>query len=272
MMRLVAVLLLALASFAQTAAAAEWSAFITAAEVRERLATPGLRIVDLRGSAAYAEGHADGAVSMPAARWQAAADEGKLAQVIGAAGIHPDRPLLLVHYDTEPANFIEAAWIAWTLRTRGIRSVSLLEGGMRGWSAAGLRLTERVHNHRRYTLDYAPAGDAVLPRSELEDMRLGPVRIAYVSVRAGAATAAAPAPVALDELLAGPDGFADRAALLERIKNAPVPWGSDRLVLDGDSREAAPALWFLASEVLGIRGLTVAEPPEPVIRQATLDG
>lgn len=272
MMRLVAVLLLALASFTQAAAAAEWSAFMTVGEVRERLAAPGLRIVDLRGSAAYAQGHADGAVSMPAARWQAAADEGRLPQVIGAAGIHPDRPLLLVHYDTEPANFIETAWIAWTLRTRGIRSVSVLDGGMRAWSGAGLRQTGRVHDHRRYALDYAPAGDAVLSRSELEDLRLGPTRIARVSARTGTGEGGAPAAVALDELLAGPGGLADRAALLERVKNAPVPWGADRLVLDGDSREAAPALWFLASEMLGIRGLTVAEPPEPVTRQAALDG
>ena len=271
-MRLVAVLLLALASFTGAAAAAEWPAFVDAAGVRERLATPGLRIVDLRGSAAYAQGHADGAVSMPAARWHAAADEGRLPEVIGAAGIHPDRPLLLVHYDTEPANFIEAAWIAWILTTRGIRSVSMLEGGMAAWGAAGIRQTDRVHNHRRYTLDYPVADGAVIPRSELDAVRLGPARIARVSTRSPGADGGGPSTLVLDDLLAGPEGLADRAALLERIKNAPMPWGADRVVLDGDTREAAPALWFLASEVLGIRGRSVAEPPEPATRRASLEG
>lgn len=252
---------IALTMFGEAVAATSWPALITTSELRPRLTTPGLRIVDLRGSAAYAHGHADGAVSMPFARWKDAAESGELPSVIGAAGIHPERPLLLVHYDTGIDNFAEAAWIAWELKIRGIRSVSLLEGGMAAWQSAGIRQTERVHRHRTYRLDY-PRDDAALVQGrELEAIRDGWGRLALVRSRTQPSDVDVVPVVSLAELLDVEGGPVDRAELLERVKNAPVTWGAGRVGIIGDTPEAAAAFWFLASEVLGIDDLAVVGSP-----------
>ena len=67
--------------------------------------------------------------------------------------------------------------------------------------------------------------------------------------------------VSLTELLGSGEALADPAGLLERLKNAPLPWGVERVIILGDTPEAAPAFWFLASEILGIEGLAVGAAP-----------
>ena len=253
------------AAFAVSPALADepWPVLIGPAEAQARYATPGLRIVDLRPRADYARGHADGAVSAPMERWKAAG-AGGLPEVIGDAGIHPERPILLVHEDTGPERLTDLGWLVWELKQRGVPSVSVLKGGMAAWRASGLRMTGRVHRHSRYRLPFARSAEGELP--EFEDMRLGLTDAALLQVRLDASDSAPAvsgiASMALTDLV-GDEGLADPVGMLDRIKNASLPLAANPIVVFGGSAQAGPAFWFLAGEILGIEGVVVlTDPPE----------
>lgn len=238
---------------------ADWPGLIDATAMRDLITTPRLRIIDLRDPAAYELGHADGAVSAPIESWYEAVRQDALPNLIGQAGIHRSRPILLVHDDTDVESFSEAAWVAWELKRRGVVSVSILEGGMAAWEGQGLRTTTRVHRHRTYNEPFDVDHTAAASQNEVAGIRLGVAEGELLEISADSewSDIEGMPTVSLETLIGEGEGLGDRLELLDRLKNTPVSWQTERVVVFSDDPRVATAFWFLASEILGIRGVAV---------------
>lgn len=142
-------LLLPLAAFAKP--------LLTPAELAAQLSNPELRVVDIRagreknGKSPYENGHIASAQSAPYPAWRGPKDNpgqllpvAQLTQVVQGLGIDRDTPVVVVVEGTDHTDFGAAARVAWTLRAGGVKQVSILNGGMKAWRAAGLPVTTEV--------------------------------------------------------------------------------------------------------------------------------
>ena len=132
---------------------------VSPVELAARLGDSKLRIVDIRevskaqqdkagGKSAYDLGHIAGAQHAPYSKWRGpAASPGKLppldslTALIQQLGIDRTTPVVVVYEGKNPTDFGSAARVYWTLKTAGVPTLSVLNGGMTAWRAAGLPLS-----------------------------------------------------------------------------------------------------------------------------------
>ena len=133
-------LLLPLAGLARTAALPP---LLEPNELAVRLEDGRLRVIDIRDDEQPA--YVPGAVSAPYAQWRGPADDpgrlpdaAALSALLQRLGIDASTPVVVVYEGNEATEFGAAARVYWTLRTAGIGQVSILNGGMKSWRAAGL--------------------------------------------------------------------------------------------------------------------------------------
>jgi thiosulfate/3-mercaptopyruvate sulfurtransferase len=138
--RLLLILLLPTA----TAHAAALSPLLTPHELAARLDGRPLRVVDIRAPQ-KGLGYVPGAVAAPYSSWRGPTDDpGRLPDVAALTallqrlGVDPAAPVVVVYEGADATDFGAAARVYWTLKTAGIDRVSILNGGMTAWRAAGL--------------------------------------------------------------------------------------------------------------------------------------
>ena len=112
-------------------------------DLAARLRDPNLRLVDVRPQAAYDEGHLPGAVRLDESLLRSDKDKEtylpspeEIAGIVKALGIGPRTHV--VAYDTD---YRSAARLWYVLRVHGTSRVSLLQGGIRRWTAEKRPLT-----------------------------------------------------------------------------------------------------------------------------------
>ena len=120
------------------------------AEVAAKLGDPKLRIVDIRegkvdGKSAYEVGHIAGAQHAPYAKWRgrqkvpaSCRRQDALTALIQQLGIDRSTPVVVVYEGKSSTDFGSAARVYWTLKAAGVPTLSVLNGGMTAWRAAGL--------------------------------------------------------------------------------------------------------------------------------------
>ena len=109
----------------------------TPAETAEKLTAGTAVVVDVRQSGEWDHGHIDGSVPAPRGLLEFFADP---ASPRHAAALDPDRPMIVVCHSGA-----RAALAAATLQDMGFTDVSILEGGLAAWLAAGLPVTEHEY-------------------------------------------------------------------------------------------------------------------------------
>ncbi len=141
-------LLFSLVALCSSAAIAQ--PLLTPAELAGRLNDPRLRIVDIRdgrinGKSPYQIGHIAGAQHAPYAKWRGPADNpGKLpttdqlTALVRTLGIDQTTAAVVVYEGANSTDFGAAARVYWTLKAAGVPQLSVLNGGMTAWRAAGL--------------------------------------------------------------------------------------------------------------------------------------
>ena len=118
---------------------------LEAAELHPHLGELGVLIIDLSKPEGFARQHVPGAVHLDYTQLVAAhspvmgllPDSAQLSRVLSGVGLTPDSHV--VAYDDEGG--AKACRLLWTLEVLGHRQASLLNGGLRGWSAAGYPVT-----------------------------------------------------------------------------------------------------------------------------------
>ena len=100
------------------------------------------------GKSAYELGHIAGAQHAPYAKWRGPAESpGKLPAVdaltalIQQLGIDRTTPVVVVYEGKDSTDFGSAARVYWTLKAAGVSTLSVLNGGMTAWRAAGLPIS-----------------------------------------------------------------------------------------------------------------------------------
>ncbi|PSS56679.1 sulfurtransferase [Pseudomonas sp. BBP2017] len=172
---------------------------ITAQQLAERLEAPALVILDCRfaledidyGQRSYAEGHIAGAhftdlerdLSGPVIKGVTGRhplpDPQHLVERLRAWGIDNDSEIVL--YDDGPGAFAARAW--WLLVWLGKRSgVSILDGGLKAWHAAGLPLSLDAPAKREGTFSGEPDDALVLDAKQLAE-RLGQPDLTLIDAR-----------------------------------------------------------------------------------------
>jgi thiosulfate/3-mercaptopyruvate sulfurtransferase len=163
-----------------------YTTLVDVATLKENLANPDWRIVDVRhlladvmhGERAYAESHLPGAVFLHCDRDLSTAMTGKngrhplpsvetFTQLMGKIGIGSTTQVVV--YDDTRGMIAGRLW--WMLRWLGHESVALLDGGWQAWLAAGGEVTQTAPDH--------PA------RSFVANVKSGPVEIGFVQDNMG---------------------------------------------------------------------------------------
>jgi thiosulfate/3-mercaptopyruvate sulfurtransferase len=167
---------------------------ISAAELRDRLDDPRLRIADvrwylgdpLRGRTEYAEGHIRGAVFVDLDRDLAAAsgpgrhplpDPTGFAGRLGELGFSDGHRI--VAYDTSGGLVAARMW--WMLDRLGHRDVAVLDGGLAAWVEAGGELTQVLPTPLRATITLADRWSGTIDR---EALAADPGSVDLIDVRA----------------------------------------------------------------------------------------
>lgn len=118
---------------------------LSPAELQARLAQPELRIIDIRSPKVFDAKHIPGALSAPYSSWRGPAsnpgelpDLGRLTRLVQTLGLTPATHVVVTYSGDDAADFGAAARVYWTLKVLGLKSLSVLNGGMEAWAAAGL--------------------------------------------------------------------------------------------------------------------------------------
>lgn len=107
--------------------------------------TATLRVIDIRDPQAYAKQHIPGAVNAPYGKWRGPAtnpgelpDIAKLTQLVQSLGLTPATHAVVVSSGADATDFGASARVYWTLKTLGLKQLSIVNGGMKAWTDAKL--------------------------------------------------------------------------------------------------------------------------------------
>jgi thiosulfate/3-mercaptopyruvate sulfurtransferase len=131
------------------------------------------RILDARGKAAYLAGHVPGAVWLDHISWMRAFGEGQdtpgWEKRLGALGVTPETPVAV--YDDSLAKDAGRMW--WILRYWGVRDVRLVNGGWKGYRAAGGPVETAGHEPKPAEVKLTPRRGRLATKGELLDVLKG---------------------------------------------------------------------------------------------------
>ncbi|HMN20831.1 MAG TPA: rhodanese-like domain-containing protein [Ottowia sp.] len=269
---LLRLLLLALACLIGTTAAGQ--PLLTPTQLQALLQEdPGVRLVDVREGPAYALQHLPGAVSAPYGRWRLVdqnlglpptADE--LVALVQDLGLTPDTRVVLVYTGIDATDFGGAARAYWTLKSLGVRQLSILNGGLTAWKAAGLPVSDvaatapRSHWQPRLDTRWLATRDEVLaslgqPDVLRVDARPAPYfqgRIAHDNARARGTLPGARHADSEAFFELGSAELMDAAALEDEAQTllGDVPAETPVIAFCNAGHWSATD-WFVLSEVLG---------------------
>lgn len=141
----IAAALLGYAALNSSALAAQ--ALLSPAELKALQGQPGVRIIDIRNPKAYDDKHIPGAVSAPYGTWRGPATNPgelpplpRLTALVQRLGLTPEVHAVVVSSGDDATDFGSAARVVWTLKLLGLKELSVLNGGVQAWLAAGLEL------------------------------------------------------------------------------------------------------------------------------------
>ena len=121
---------------------------LSAQATRAASNTTGTVVLDIRDPKSYAAGHIAGALNAPYGTWRG--PEGNpgelpslenLTKLVQRLGLTPDSKVIVVSSGKDATDFGAAARVYWTLKVLGLQNLSVLNGGLKAWQAAGFDLS-----------------------------------------------------------------------------------------------------------------------------------
>lgn len=269
MLRLLATLLTALCLAGAARAAAP---LLSPTELQALLAGGGVRIVDVREAEAYALQHLPGAVSAPYfSRWRGPPGNpgvlppmSTLTALVQELGLTPDTHAVLVYTGIDSTDFATAARAYWTLKSLGMRELSILHGGLDAWRSAGLPVSDqpavapRSHWQPRFNPQWLATRDDVRrlldePGTVLIDSRPAPFYQGHLLQEGARARGTLPGAINLDSDLYFELGSAvlmDQDSLRAEADAVPLAPGQTVVAFCNAGHWSATE-WFVRTELLG---------------------
>jgi thiosulfate/3-mercaptopyruvate sulfurtransferase len=132
---------------ATTAAASTFGPLVEAEDLSAALADTSPVLLDIRAKG-FEAAHAEGAVSAPYGLFRgpkenpgALVDVEELEAQLELRGLELDDPIVILTDGKNSTDFGAAARVYWTLKSTGFTDLSILNGGVAAWSAAGLPMS-----------------------------------------------------------------------------------------------------------------------------------
>jgi thiosulfate/3-mercaptopyruvate sulfurtransferase len=111
-------------------------------ELAAKLSDSNVRVIDIRDAKSYAANHIPGAVNAPYGQWRGPASNPgelptlpKLTALVQSLGLTPTTHAVVVSSGADATDFGASARVYWTLKVLGLKELSVLNGGVKGWSA-----------------------------------------------------------------------------------------------------------------------------------------
>ena len=144
-MKHISALVLALSATAFSVPAFAAQPLLSPAELQAKLSDTNVRVIDIRDPKSYAANHIPGAVSAPYGAWRGPASNPgelpalpKLTTLVQSLGLTPSTHAVIVSSGADATDFGASARVYWTLKVLGLKELSVLNGGLKGWTTAGL--------------------------------------------------------------------------------------------------------------------------------------
>ena len=122
---------------------------LTPQELAPLLEQPQVRVIDIRDAQGFAANHIPNAVNAPYGQWRGPANnpgdlpaQDKLVALVQQLGLTPDTHAVVVSTGKDATDFGASARVYWTLKSLGLKELSIVNGGMQAWEAAKLPLTQ----------------------------------------------------------------------------------------------------------------------------------
>ncbi|MHA3978528.1 sulfurtransferase [Halovulum sp. GXIMD14794] len=254
----------------------------TAALAWGPLAEPGEeaqaeRILDIRSPEDFAKGHLPGAVNAPYGDWRGPADNpgelidtATLQQLLRDAGVEDGQDILIVHQGDSTTDFGAAARVYWTLKSAGLDSLAVLNGGYADWveagnspstEAASVEPTEiDVTWDNSWTIDRAGVAEVVDGKSGAVLIDARPHEFFTGETKHDAASRPGTLAGALNLVNTVWFGNGDPRIdapqeMIDRVKALAAENGDAPLVSFCNTGHWAATNWFAASELAGIEGV-----------------
>lgn len=263
-------LLLALGATSATSTLAA-QPLLSPQELQAKLSDANVRVIDIRDPKSYAANHIPGAVNAPYGQWRGPATNPgelpglpKLTTLVQSLGLTPSTHAVVVSSGADATDFGASARVYWTLKVLGLKELSVLNGGLKGWTAAGLpqnneavkiaassfkpRLDQTLIATTDEVLAHVKAKDAVL-------LDARPAAFFNGDTRAPAAKVPGTLPEAVnvthDKWFApGSSTFVNADQAKQIAASSPVDPAKDTVSFCNTGHWAATN-WFALSEVLG---------------------
>lgn len=154
MKRMSLLLLLILSPIFANAAPQGWGPLLEPAQLSDLLAdVQDIRVVHLTGN--YDEGHIPGAVFAPYAQFRGPQSNAgelpalpELTRIVQELGIAADTPVVLVHGGSGAVDMGASTRVYWTLKSLGVDTLAILNGGFAAWQVAELPVSTEAANVR----------------------------------------------------------------------------------------------------------------------------
>ena len=134
-------------------------------QLQPLLSRADVRVIDIRDPKSFELGHIEGAVNAPYGKWRGPAsnpgdlpDKAKLTPLIQSLGLTPATHAVVVSNGVDSSDFGAMARVYWTLKSLGLKELSIVNGGMMAWEGAGQQTTQVTTKVTPST--YAPTFDA----------------------------------------------------------------------------------------------------------------
>ncbi len=266
---------------------------VSPAQLNALLKDGAVRIVDVREAGAYALQHLPGAVSAPYfTRWRGPASNpglvpplADLTALVQSLGLTPDTRTVLVYTGVDSTDFATAARVYWTLKSLGMRELSILNGGLNAWRAAGLPVSNQAAVappstwRPQFNPQWLATRDEVKqligqPGTVLIDSRPAPFFQGRIAQDAARARGTLPGAINLDSDLYFELGSAvllDKADLQNEADIAGNQPGQQVVAFCNAGHWSATD-WFVRSEILGEKNVKLypgsvidwSQAPEPL--------
>ncbi|GAA4003724.1 rhodanese-like domain-containing protein [Comamonas faecalis] len=256
-----------------TGAALAAQPLLTPQDLSPLLSNPQVRVIDIRDAQSHGVNHIPGAVNAPYGQWRGPASnpgellaQDRFVALVQRLGLDAGTHAVVVSSGKDATDFGATARVYWTLKSLGLTELSIVNGGMQAWQAAGLPLSNapvqvapssyaptfdaRWLATREQVLGHVQSGDALLLDARPQAFFLGETKVPAAKV-----AGTLPGAKAFDFnqwFEPGSSQLVQGEAARKVASQAPLPQdGAQDTVAFCNTGHWAATEWFALSEVAG---------------------
>lgn len=146
----------------QVAGDINWSIMPNPKDILPLVLQKDVQVLDIRSADKVANGVVPGAIWIPFENWRGPEDNlGEpispvvIADMIGGAGLHLDRPIVVVHHEDKPMQTGASALVYWLLKSSGADQIAIMRGGFSEWYDRGLPIADSMPSAKPYAATVA---------------------------------------------------------------------------------------------------------------------